>query len=162
MSKNAVTIEQLKIACRHVRELTNAGMTPNLAIRNLEQFVNIYAKFKTLGHASPDHALQYKRWSVEALKLEAANPGRKFGEYLRVEHGTPRRQFAKMVWKGFEEGNLTTEWLDDLCERKWRVAVITHEEDRRLPRSEAMNDPEERWRTAKIEMSDRTGVNADK
>jgi len=44
MSKNAITIEQLNTACRHVIELMDAGMTENLAIRNLELFANVYAK----------------------------------------------------------------------------------------------------------------------
>jgi hypothetical protein len=162
MSKNAVTIEQLKIACQNVLDLRAAGMSNNLAIRNLEQFANIYAKFKTLGHVSPDHALQYDRWSVAALKLEAENPGRKHGEYLRVEHGTPRRKFAEMVLDGFLSGKLTTVWLDDLCEMKWRVAVITHEEDSRFPRSKALDDPEERWREAGIEVSVRPKAKAGK
>ena len=34
MSKNFITIEQLNIACRHVSELIEAGMTENMAIRS--------------------------------------------------------------------------------------------------------------------------------
>jgi len=150
MSKNAITLEQLRIACRNVSELRAAGMTENLAIRNLEQFANIYAKIRHVGHASPDHARQYDRWSVKALEAEAANPGRRHGEYLRVEHGTPRRQFARMVLAGYENGLLTDEWLNDLCDGRWRVAVITHEEDKMLSRSAAMDDPEARWKAAGI------------
>lgn len=153
MSKNAVTIDQLGIACQNVLDLIAAGMSENLAIRNLEQFANIYAKLRQYGHVNPDHASQFERWSVAAIEAELANPGRPYGEYLRVEHGTPRRQFARMVLGGFEAGQLTPEWLDDLCDRKWRVAVITHEEDRRLNRSKACDDPEERWKQAGIDLS---------
>lgn len=160
MSKNAVTLEQLEIACRNVIELRAAGMTENLAIRNLEQFANIYAKLHHLGHASPDHANQYDQWSLKALEAEAANPGRRHGEYLRVEHGTPRRQFARLVLAGFEKGVLSEDWLNDLCDRRWRVAVITHEEDRLLNRSSVADDPEERWKSAGIEFGRNTRTKA--
>ena len=156
MSKNAVTVEQLAIACRNVGELRAAGMSENLAIRNLEQFANMYAKLRHPGHLSPDHVRQYRRWSLKALEAEAANPGRRHGEYLRVEHGTPRRQFARMVLSGFESGSLSEEWLNDLCDRMWRVAVITHEEDRLLCRSSDMGDPEARWRSAGIEFGSKS------
>jgi hypothetical protein len=43
-SKNKLTIDQLKIACRHVRELIEAGVTENLAIRSLEEFTDFTPK----------------------------------------------------------------------------------------------------------------------
>jgi hypothetical protein len=150
MSKNAITIEQLKILCRHVKELRDAGMTENLAIRLLELSANVYAKFRRVGRASPDHADEYKLWSKAALKAKRANPRMPYGAYLRVEHGTPRRQFARLVLEGFDHGNLTEAWLNKLCDKRWKVAVITHEEDRRLPRSQLFETPEERWKAAGI------------
>ena len=53
MSKNRPTIEQVKIACRHVDELMAAGVTENLAIRTLELFSDVYAKCHNGGNATP-------------------------------------------------------------------------------------------------------------
>lgn len=100
MSKNAVSIQQVKLACRHVEELMNAGVTENLAIRTLELFTNTYAKMRVVGKASVDHASEYELWSRAALRAKAANPKLPYGFYLRVEHGTPKRQFARLVLDG--------------------------------------------------------------
>jgi hypothetical protein len=106
MSKNAITIEHLNITCRHVIELMDVGMTENLAIRSLELFANVYAKMRVVGSASPDYADQYKLWSKAALLAKATDPKQKYAEYLRVEHGTPRRQFARLVLGRFRKGRL--------------------------------------------------------
>jgi hypothetical protein len=153
MSKNAVTIEQLATACRHVDELINAGMTENLAIRNLEQFANFYAKMRIIGNTAPDHVDQYKLWSKAARTARSATPDRPSGQHLRIEHGTPRRHFARYVLETFKAGNLTKEWMDHLCDTKWKVAVITHEEDQQLntsARSQLFDTPEKRWASAGI------------
>ena len=153
MSKNVPTIKQLKIACRHVVELIEAGMTENLAIRSLEQYANIYAKYRIVGNANPDHVDQYKLWSKAASAALIAYPKRRVGDHLRVEHGTPRRQFARWVLKAFKGQRLTKEWMDKLCDRKWKVAVITHEEDKRLSklgRSKLFTTPQSRWKFVKI------------
>lgn len=151
MSKNAPTIKQIKIACRHVVELMNAGMTENLAIRHLELFSNGYAKYRLVGNANPDHVDQFILWSKTARKAKTAHPKRPVGQYLRVEHGTPRRQFARYVLNAFKKRKLTKQWLDKLCDKKWKIAVITHEEDKRLARSKLFKSPEARWAAAKIE-----------
>lgn len=153
MSKNAITIDQLKIACRHVEELMSAGVTENLAIRTLELFTNNYAKMRVVGKANVDHASQYDLWSKAALRAKVANPGKAYGLYLRVEHGTPRRQFARLVLDGYKRGNLTAKWMNALCKSRWEVAVITIEEDKRLnkgSRSSLFSTPRERWAAAKI------------
>ena len=153
MSKNAVTLEQLSIACRHVRELIATGMTENMAIRNLELFANVYAKFRIVGTTSPDRADQFDLWSRAAIEARRSNPDLAFGRYLRVEHGTPRRQFARLILKAWEAGALDQRWLDSLCDTRWKVAVITLEEDRRLgkvARSRLFDSPEERWAAAEI------------
>ncbi len=80
MSKNAITIEQLNIACRHVVELMEAGMTENLAIRSLELFANAYAKYRVLRHVNPDHADQYALWSKAAKKAKASKVGVGYGQ----------------------------------------------------------------------------------
>lgn len=154
MSKNQITLEQLNLACKHVLELRAAGMTENLAIRNLELFANVYAKLKIVGTASPDRADQFILWSKAAREARRERPDEKFGRYLRVEHGTPRRQFARLILEAYGKGELEREWLDALCDAKWKVAVITHEEDRRLnrtARSKLFASPEERWASAEID-----------
>jgi hypothetical protein len=73
-TKNAPTLHQIKMTCRHVIELRKTGMTENIAIRLLEQLTNMYGKFRVLGHVSPDHADQFDHWSKAARKAKAANP----------------------------------------------------------------------------------------
>jgi hypothetical protein len=153
MSKNAPTVEQLNIACRHVDELIDAGMSENLAIRSLEIYANIYAKFRALGESNPDYADQYDHWSKAARKAKASNPDRPYGQYLRVEHGTPRRHFARLVLDAFKKGKLTKTWMNRHCDKRWKVAVITHAEDKRLSESGRLTlfkTPEERWAAANI------------
>ncbi len=154
MSRNSITLHQLELACQNVLDLLEAGMTENMAIRNLEQFANVYAKLRVVGSASPDNVHQYETWSVSAREQYQLNPNRRPGEYLRVEHGTPRRQFARLILKGFKDGLLTEAWLNELCDLRWKVAVITHEEDKRLSRSAILDNPADRWRLANIEFGD--------
>jgi len=150
MSKNTITVNQLKILCRHVIELLDAGFTENIAIRLLELGANIYAKNLIMGTTNPDRANQFQLWSKAARKARRAHPKWKFGRYLRIEHGIPRRQFARLVLSSFRKRKLTKSWMDKLCRTKWRVAVITHEEDARLARSKLDKKPEARWETANI------------
>jgi len=105
---------------------------------------------RVIRSASPDHADQYSHWSKAARQAKATNPKLKYGQYLRVEHGTPRRQFARIVLDRFRNGRLSKKWMDNLCDRKWEVAVITLEEDRRLKRSSLCDTPRKRWAEAKI------------
>jgi len=151
MSKNTITIKQLGILCRHVNELLDAGFTENIAIRLLELGANIYAKQLTMRINAPDHAGQFKLWSKAALKAKRAHPKRKYGLYLRVEHGTPRRQFARLVLKAYKNQKITILWMNRLCRKIWKVAIITHAEDKRLARSKMYVSPEARWKAAGIE-----------
>ena len=132
MSKNRVTIEKLRIACRHVDELMSAGVTENLAIRTLELFADVYAKMLNGGSATPHHVRQVKLWSVAALKVLKDDPQVKPMQCLRVEHGTPRRAFAREIMKLHKRGVLTERRLNNLVRRLWKLAVITLEEDARL------------------------------
>ncbi len=153
MSKNTITIKQLKILCRHVKELRDAGFTENFAIRLLELCANTYAKEQIMGINAVDHADQFKLWSKAAIKARKAHPKLKYGRYLRIEHGTPRRGFARLILEKFGHRKLTKPWMDKLCNMKWKVAVITHEEDKylnRLARSKLYASPEARWKAAKI------------
>ena len=109
--------------------------------------------YRVLGAATPDHADQYEHWSKAARKAKADNPNRPYGQYLRVEHGTPRRHFARLVLDAFKKHKLTKTWMNRHCDRRWKVAVITHAEDKRLSeggRSTLFKNPEARWAAAKI------------
>jgi len=155
ISKNKPTIEHLQIACRHVREMRDAGVTENHAIRTLELFADVYAKLRNGGSATPHHVGQVPlgQWSIEARKLRDQNPNGKPRDYLRVEHGTPRRAFARKVMELAESGKLNGQTMDELAKRYWKLAVITVAGDDRLnkiSRSEALETPDERWRKAGI------------
>jgi hypothetical protein len=156
-SKNKLTTDQLKVACRHVRELCAAGVTENLAIRSLEQFTDFYAKAHSGGSVTPHHVRQVPRlqWSLAAREEHERNPLVK----LRVEHGTPRREFARKVLELFDAGDLTEDAMATLVKRFWKLAAITLEEDTRLnrmARSKAADSPDERWRMAGISFEEST------
>jgi hypothetical protein len=154
-SKNKVTINHLKLVCRHVHEMREAGISENLAIRILEQFADFYAKMHGGGSVTPHHVRQVppRQWSVAARKEWARTPNPKPKDRLRVEHGTPRRAFARMVMELFDKDGLTEDAMATLIQRFWKLAVITIEEDARLnkgARSKAANSPDERWQKAGI------------
>ena len=93
-------------------------------------------------------------WSVEALKIREEYPNAKPRNHFRVEHGTPRRHFARLVLELYEQQELTQERLNALVGRYWKLAVISLEEDKRLnkiARSKMYDTPEERWAAASIE-----------
>jgi hypothetical protein len=153
LSKNEITIDQLKLACRHSEEMKDADLTENMAIRTLELFADLYAKFQVVGNASPHHRNQFKLWSRRALELKKKDPNSKS---FRCEHGTPRRGFARKVQELYKQGNLNLKNMNLLVERYWKVAVITVDEDRvlnsRKLRSEMLATPEERWEKAGIKI----------
>jgi hypothetical protein len=107
VSKNKITIDQLLVACHHVEELREARVTENLAIRTLELFADVYAKLRVMGNANPNRASEVKLWSKAALDLKKARPNARANECFRVEHGTPRRAFARMVMDRYRDGALT-------------------------------------------------------
>lgn len=157
MSKNQITIEQLNAACRHFQEMLALGVTENFAIRQLELFANSYAKFHVVGNVSPDHVNDYQLWSDAALTLTRDNPNCRKEGLLRVEHGTPRRQFARIIFERWKTAEITEVWMKQQIQDLWKVAVITVEEDRRLnkiARSKLFNNPFDRWRSAGIEFKE--------
>jgi hypothetical protein len=86
--------------------------------------------------------------------LRNAKPDAKPRDTLRVEHGTPRRGFARRVLGRYQRNELSSATMDELVKRDYRVAVITLEEDQRLnqvARSRVFATPEERWAAAGIE-----------
>ena len=152
-SKNAITVEQLILACRHVEEMQNIGVSENLAIRTLELFADFYAKLLMGGSPTPHHVAQVNLWSKEAKKKLKAVPDAVPRDCFRVEHGTPRREFARMVMELYQKDNLSERSMKRLVTRYWKLAVITLEEDRKLnkvARSKKFDTPEERWAEAKI------------
>jgi hypothetical protein len=154
VSKNAITIDQLKLACRHVHELMAAGVTENLAIRTLELFADVYAKFRVVGNTSPHNVKHVPLWSIKAKGLRSAIPDAKPRDHFRVEHGTPRRNFARKVLDAYRAEKLDVEMMDALVVREYRLAVITVEEDtllNKMARSKVSSTPEERWKAAGIE-----------
>ena len=153
MSVNALGVDQLRIMCRHIDELLAAGVSLNLAIRTLETAVDAAAKHMLLGNASPHSAKQvpFCNWSLAARAAFDANPGRPAKEYLRVEHGTPRRAFANLVLMSARAGTLNDASFKTLVATRWKVAVVTLEEDARLSRSTLMDTPDARWALAGIE-----------
>ncbi|MBD9359316.1 hypothetical protein [Methylomonas fluvii] len=156
MSKNSISIEQIRMACGHCEELIQAGVTENLAIRTLEIFTDIYAKLsQENGNASPHHVNQVpkKQWSVKAKEKIAADPHLKPKDGLRVEHGTPRRAFARMALKLYKKEQLNDENMRELVHQHWKLAVITIEEDQKLnqaARSKKFDTPDERWASVGI------------
>jgi len=153
-SKTQPAIDHLKVACRHIDEMMAAGITENIAIRTLELISDVYAKLHQGGAATPHHADQVKLWSAAARKIRAENPKAKAGSYLRVEHGTPRRVFARKVMALHHANRLNARTMNNLVKRYWKLAVITLEEDARLtkaaPRATMFVTPELRWATAGI------------
>jgi hypothetical protein len=154
VSKNAITIDQLRLACHHVEEMIAAGVTENLAIRTLELFADVYAKLHMGGNASPHHVGQVKLWSIKATRLRNTIPGAKPKDHFRVEHGTPRRGFARKLLSLYQRNELNATTMVELVERDYKLAVITLEEDQhlnRIARSKIFDTPEERWAAAGIE-----------
>lgn len=154
LSKNAITIDQLELACRHVEEMIAAGVTENLAIRTLELFADVYAKLHVVGNASPHHVDHVKLWSTKAKTLRNTMPDAKPKDCFRVEHGTPRRGFARKLLDLYHRNELNETKMVELVERDYRLAVITLEEDQHLnkiARSKIYDTPEQRWADAGIE-----------
>jgi hypothetical protein len=154
MSKNAITVPQVKVVCRHVEEMIAAGVTENLAIRTLELFADVYAKFQVIGNTSPHHVNHVKLWSVKARKIREAMPDAKPKDYFRVEHGTPRRGFARKILGLYQKNELNEHTMQGAVQRYYRLAVITLHEDQNLNkigRSKMFDTPEERWASAGIE-----------
>lgn len=152
-SVNGINVDHIKIACRHVEELMEAGVTENLAIRTLELFVDVFGKIEMGGSATPHHVRQFKHWSKAALKLKSPETLMNARAYFRVEHGTPRRQLARKVMALARRRTLTDAALAKLIQKHWKLAVITLAEDDRLnkfARSTMFNSPDERWAAAGI------------
>lgn len=156
MSRNKPTIEQLHIICRTVRELMKAGQTQNAAIRQLEEQSEWYARAHHFGMTNLPPISKLPLWSVAAREAYNADPTRRTDTYLRKEHGTPRRAFALLVLALWDDGQLTEASMNQLCDQRWEVAVITHEEDARMfrekLRSALMDTPRGRWDACDIIM----------
>ena len=158
MSKNAFTIAQLNLACCHVKEMLAANVTENMAIRTLELFADVYAKLLMGGSPTPHHIDQVELWSIKAKKLRKKIPNGKPKNLFRVEHGTPRREFAQKVFALYQESKLDEKSMQRLVNRYWKLAVITLEEDQHLnkiSRSKMFATPEKRGAAAGIHFQQR-------
>jgi hypothetical protein len=161
-SKNQITVAQLALACRHYEEMRKAGVTENLAIRTLEHFVEVYSKLCMGASATPYQIDKVKLWSVKARKLRKAKPNARPGELFRIEHGTPRRDLARLVLKLSYEGKLTERTMQKIARKHYKVAVITLEEDKalnkivrsKMPNSKMPRRPDDRWKLAGIKFPD--------
>ena len=152
-SKNQPTVKHLHIVCRHVGEMEKAGITENHAIRILELLTDVYAKLMNGGSASPHSVNQVSLRSIAALHWLRNNPKIKPGGYLVVEHGTPRRGFARKVLNLYRRKKLNEKTMDILVKKHWKLAVITVNENNRLnkiARSSIFKTPEARWQAARI------------
>lgn len=127
-------------------------MTENLAIRTLELLADLYAKTHSGGKASVYHVKEVptEQWSLAAIRAGKRKRNAPPGSYLRVEHGTPRRDFARRVLALYKKRRLTEQTMRSLVRRYWKLAVITHEEDRRLKRRDKFASPTRRWAAAGI------------
>jgi len=156
LSRNLITIPQLELGCRHVDEMLKAGLTENFAIRLLELFTDSYARQHEGGKGvfSPLHVRNICLWSKAARKLKKKSPNLKPKDYLRVEHGTPRRAFARKILALYREKKLNEKSVNNLVRRYWKLAVITLSEDEKLNkagfRSKIFAAPGKRWAAGKI------------
>jgi hypothetical protein len=117
------------------------------------------------GYARGLHGLKYNRYdhvSSVSIPLDSIPLWSKAAKHTKnhkevmIEHGTPKRQFVKMVYDVYVAGKLTNAKLDSMIENLWWVAVITKEEDARLSsngwRSKAHDDgPKARWAAVGIQ-----------
>ena len=75
---------------------------------------------------------------------------------LVVEHGSPRTQFALLVFDLYKRRKLTEAKLRGLYDKLYKLAVITGEEDQQINdaglRAKMLSSPEERWLKAGIKI----------
>jgi hypothetical protein len=67
---------------------------------------------------------------------------------------TGHRDDTSLVLEAFKKQKLTKVWMNRHCGKRWKVAVITHAEDKRVSevgRSTLFKTPEARWAAANIE-----------
>lgn len=153
--KNDITIEQLRLACKQYKQMRKAGVSENYAIRQLEFFSDVYSKISRHKSRGVHHVSRVKLWSHKALRWKKKNPDAKPKENLRVEHGTPKRAFARLVLELYAAKKLKAKELDKIVKKYWKLAVITIDEDLQLnkvARSRKYSSPRKRWRAAGIRL----------
>lgn len=152
MNTNKPTIEQLNICCRHVDELIKAKMSKNLAIRTLELVADLYAMTIAGDKAGVWNVnkVPHNQWSLAAVRAKKQKPNANAGSYLRVEHGTPRREFAGKIRGLYQMKCLNKKTMAHRVKKYWKIAVITHIEDAKLGRRKTFKNPQQRWYAAGI------------
>jgi hypothetical protein len=156
--KNDISIAQLQLACKQYKQMRKAGVTENYAIRQLEFFSDVYSKIATHKSRAVHHVSRVKLWSRKAIRWRNKNPDAKARENLRVEHGTPKRAFARIVLGLHDAKKLTEKEMAKVVKQYWKLAVITIDEDLRLnkyARSRKYSSPRKRWRAAGIKLQTR-------
>jgi hypothetical protein len=88
--------------------------------------LTIYAKTHKGGRASVHKAkdVPENQLSLAALAAKRNNPSVADGAFLRVEHGTPRRTFARKVRDLHAKGALNEEAMKALTDNYWRFAEL--------------------------------------
>jgi hypothetical protein len=97
MSKCTITVDHLKLACRHFEEMMDANVGEKAAIRTLELFADVYAKGSVMGNASLDRLKRVESWSIKAKQLQDAISVAKPEDHFQIHHGTPRRGFVREI-----------------------------------------------------------------
>jgi len=157
ISVNQITIPILHLACRQYHQMIKAGISKNNAIRLLEIFEDSYARQYKGGEGRFNvlRAKDIPLWSKAARKYRKGIMSGKLKpkDYVRVEHGTPRRSFADKILALYKKKKLYKKPVNTLVDKKWELAMITLKEDARLNqgfRTMAMKTPRERWHSVGI------------
>ena len=146
------TASQVELTCQYTKALQDSGESENAYIRALEAHVDGYAHgfHKDRVPPGPYDQRRIDHWSAAATLAHARDPNVK----LRKEHGTPRRELSRLVYKLWLNSEFSEAALSELVARYWKMAVITLDEDRRLnkiARSTMYETPNARWAAAGIE-----------
>jgi hypothetical protein len=142
---------QIELLCRQTKELKDSGGRENHYLIPLENFVDEYARIYHAVRPGVYHADKIELWSVAARAARAADTATP----VRIEHGTPRRELARLVYTLWGAGKFSKAALDSLIATHWQLAVITLDEDKRLNRSKMFPTPLARWADATIELETR-------
>jgi hypothetical protein len=144
--KRGWTFETLWLALDYAIQLEKTSMTQNFYLWELKHRIDATYLGYTGIYAGPGG---YDKDGIEFWSEAAFAAYRKDKKAkLVVEHGSPRTEFAVLVFGLYKQGKLTEAKLRVLYDKLYKLAVITKEEDRRL------NDatPEERWREVGIKL----------
>ena len=145
------TYEALMLCLDYTQKLERTGMTSQHLYDELKHRVEAaFLGYKQIYSGPGGHDLdKIKLWSKKALEVQGAQRNK-----LIVEHGSPRAAFAMHVFKLYKSGKLTKAILYQLFDDKYKLAVITKDEDKQIIaaglHSIMLDTPEQRWNQSKI------------